>query len=59
MLSQEQQEGERVPHLRDAREGPRGLDEVGAGNIVALIGLKNSFTGDTICDPDDPVILGA
>ena len=33
------------------------LEEVGAGQIVALIGLKNSFTGDTICDPDDPVIL--
>ncbi|MDA1025464.1 MAG: elongation factor G [Planctomycetota bacterium] len=33
------------------------LDEVGAGQIVALIGIKNSFTGDTICDPDKPVIL--
>lgn len=33
------------------------LEQVGAGNIVALIGLKNSFTGDTICDPDNPVIL--
>ncbi|MDE0888376.1 MAG: elongation factor G [Phycisphaerales bacterium] len=33
------------------------LDEVGAGQIVALIGLKNSFTGDTICDPDKPVVL--
>ena len=33
------------------------LDEVGAGQIVALIGLKNSFTGDTVCDPDKPVIL--
>jgi elongation factor G len=33
------------------------LDEVGAGQIVALIGLKNSFTGDTVCDPDQPVVL--
>ena len=33
------------------------LDEVGAGQIVALIGLKNSFTGDTVCDPDKPVVL--
>ena len=33
------------------------LDQVGAGQIVALIGLKNSFTGDTICDPDNPIIL--
>ena len=27
------------------------LDEVGAGQIVALIGLKNSFTGDTSAIP--------
>ncbi|MEC9157530.1 MAG: elongation factor G [Planctomycetota bacterium] len=33
------------------------LDQVGAGQIVALIGLKNSFTGDTICSVDEPVIL--
>ncbi len=33
------------------------LDEVGAGQIVALIGLKNSVTGDTICDPNHPIIL--
>jgi elongation factor G len=33
------------------------LDQVGAGQIVALIGLKNSFTGDTICDLDNPIIL--
>jgi elongation factor G len=33
------------------------LEEVDAGNIVAVIGLKNSFTGDTVCDPDHPIIL--
>jgi elongation factor G len=33
------------------------LEEVDAGNIVAVIGLKNSFTGDTICDAEDPIIL--
>ena len=33
------------------------LDQVGAGQIVALIGLKNSYTGDTICSIDEPVIL--
>jgi len=32
-------------------------DEVYAGQIVALIGLKNSITGDTLCDPNDPIIL--
>jgi len=28
-----------------------------AGDIVAAIGLKNISTGDTICDPDHPIIL--
>jgi elongation factor G len=33
------------------------IDSVAAGNICAVIGLKNTFTGDTLCDPDHPVIL--
>jgi len=33
------------------------LDEVGAGNIVAVIGIKDSITGDTLCDSDNPIIL--
>ncbi len=33
------------------------LDEVGAGNIVAVVGIKNSITGDTLCSTDDPIIL--
>ncbi len=32
-------------------------EEVSAGEIVALIGLKNSVTGDTLCDSDDPIVL--
>jgi elongation factor G len=30
---------------------------VGAGQIVAVVGLKNTTTGDTLSDPDKPVIL--
>ena len=33
------------------------LDSVGAGNIVAVIGIKHSYTGDTLCDPDHPIVL--
>jgi elongation factor G len=33
------------------------LDEVGAGQIVAVIGLKHSYTGDTVCASDSPIIL--
>lgn len=33
------------------------IDEVYAGDIVALVGLKEVTTGDTICDINNPVIL--
>ncbi len=33
------------------------LDEVGCGMIVAIVGLKNSYTGDTLCDQDHPIVL--
>ncbi len=33
------------------------LDSTGPGQIVAVVGLKESFTGDTLCDQDDPIIL--
>ncbi len=33
------------------------ISEAYAGDIVALVGLKESRTGDTLCDPSKPVIL--
>jgi elongation factor G len=30
---------------------------VSAGDIVAVVGLKDTTTGDTLCDPSSPVIL--
>lgn len=33
------------------------LKEAQAGDIVALVGLKNTTTGSTICDEDHPIIL--
>lgn len=33
------------------------IDRVYAGDIAAAIGLRNTTTGDTLCDPDSPVIL--
>ncbi|HEV2757636.1 MAG TPA: elongation factor G [Actinomycetota bacterium] len=32
-------------------------DAVFAGDIVAIVGLKQTLTGDTLCDPSDPVLL--
>ncbi len=33
------------------------IDAVYAGDIAAVIGLKHTFTGDTLCDPQAPIIL--
>ncbi|MBN1361012.1 MAG: elongation factor G [Sedimentisphaerales bacterium] len=33
------------------------LDAASAGDIVAVVGLKVTLTGDTVCDPKKPVIL--
>ncbi len=33
------------------------VDRVYAGDIVAAIGLKNTRTGDTLCDPAHPIVL--
>jgi elongation factor G len=40
-------------HAKDRK----AVDVAHAGHIVALIGLKNSITGDTLCDTNDPIIL--
>ena len=33
------------------------IDEAFAGDIIALAGLKDTTTGDTLCNPADPVVL--
>ena len=33
------------------------IESVGAGQIVAVMGLKDTTTGETLCDPANPVIL--
>jgi elongation factor G len=33
------------------------VEKVYAGDIVAAIGLKNTRTGDTLCDPAHPIVL--
>ncbi|MBU2575948.1 elongation factor G, partial [Patescibacteria group bacterium] len=33
------------------------VEEVYAGEIAAAVGLKDTVTGNTICDPDNPVVL--
>jgi elongation factor G len=49
---------ERVGRILEMHANHReDLDEVRAGDIVALVGLKNTRTGDTLCSEDDPIIL--
>ncbi|WP_026873045.1 elongation factor G [Inquilinus limosus] len=33
------------------------IKEASAGDIVALVGLKSTTTGDTLCDPAKPIVL--
>ena len=40
--------------MADSREK---LDQVSAGDIVGVVGLKESVTGDTLCDPQRPLLL--
>ena len=40
-------------HAKDREE----VSEAGPGDIVALVGLKLTKTGDTLCDPDHPLHL--
>ncbi len=49
---------ERVGRLLQMHANDRkDIDEVYAGDIAAIVGLKNTTTGDTLCDPDHPIIL--
>ncbi len=40
-------------HANERKE----IDEVRAGDIAAIVGLKDTTTGDTLCDPAHPIIL--
>ncbi len=33
------------------------VDHMAASDVVALVGLKSITTGDTLCDPDHPIVL--
>src|SRR4051812_43630912 len=33
------------------------IEEVYAGDIGAIVGLKDTYTGDTLCDPEHPILL--
>lgn len=58
MLNSTKSKKERVGKLFQMhanKENP--VEHADAGNIYAFIGLKEATTGDTLCNPDHPIIL--
>jgi elongation factor G len=43
--------------LRMYADRREDIEEIGAGDIGAILGLKESFTGDTLCDASNPILL--
>ena len=48
-----------LSHPRRPAANREEVAEAVAGDIVALIGLKDSITGDTLCDTQHPILLEA
>jgi len=46
--------GRIVRMFADRRED---IDEIRAGDIAAVIGFKDTFTGDTVCDEENAIVL--
>jgi elongation factor G len=46
--------GRLVQMYADKREE---IKECGAGDIAAIVGLKDTLTGETLCDPDKEIVL--
>lgn len=51
-------EKERVGRIVRMQANKReDVEEVGAGDIAAIVGLKGTTTGNTLCDPNNPIVL--
>ena len=51
---------ERIGRILEMHANQRqNLENAFAGDIVAAIGLEHTKTGDTLCDPDSPILLEA
>jgi len=58
VLNSTKDKKERVSRLVILKADDRSdVDELRAGDLGAALGLKDTFTGDTICDEKSPVIL--
>ncbi|HUX86348.1 MAG TPA: elongation factor G [Chloroflexota bacterium] len=58
VLNSTKNQRERIGRLLRMHANKREeISSVGAGDICAVVGLKNTFTGDTLSDTDNPVLL--
>lgn len=58
VLNASKDEKERIGRIIRMHSNNREeIEELGAGDIGALVGMKFTTTGDTLCDPDAPVTL--
>lgn len=58
LLNATKGKNERAGRILKIRAGERiEISEAGPGEIVALVGMKLTRTGDTLCDPDHPLYL--
>ncbi len=58
ILNATKDEQERVGRILRMHANTREeVDELRAGQIGALVGLKGTTTGDTLCDPNNPIVL--
>ncbi len=58
LLNPRTRKTERIGRLVKIHANKReSVDAIGAGDIAAVMGLKFTITGDTLCDPDSPVLL--
>jgi elongation factor G len=58
VLNSTKNQKERISRLIVLKANERiEVDELRAGDLGAAVGLKNTFTGDTICEEGSPVVL--
>ncbi|MEE9365955.1 MAG: elongation factor G [Dehalococcoidales bacterium] len=58
VLNSNRRRRENVTRIFEMHANSRNiLDSASAGDIVAVVGLKDTLTGDTLCDTKQPIIL--
>ena len=58
MLNASRDKRERVSRILEMHANKREeRDAVYAGDIAAVVGLRDTFTGETLCDPKHPILL--